>query len=108
VLAEGLDSPVRPWCPPPGLGAVRRQPGPHGRHHRRLAAGRPRHVGRPRGSGIGRPLLAVIRRGPGRPRRRPAPLYEEVADVVVDVDDLDPPTVVDRILAATAFARSLP
>jgi shikimate kinase len=36
------------------------------------------------------------------------PLYEEVADVVVDVDDLDPPRVADRILALTAFERSRP
>lgn len=36
------------------------------------------------------------------------PLYEEVADVVVDVDDLDAPQVVDRILALTAFERSRP
>ena len=34
------------------------------------------------------------------------PYYGEVADVVVDVDDLEPSTVVDRILAATAFVRS--
>jgi shikimate kinase len=61
------------------------------------------------GSGIGRPLLGGDPAGAlvalDAVRR---PLYEEVADVVVDVDDLDPPTVVDRILAATAFARSLP
>ena len=60
------------------------------------------------GTGEGRPLLAddpatalaeldAVRR----------PHYGEVADVIVDVDDLDPPTVVDRILAATAFARSI-
>jgi shikimate kinase len=36
------------------------------------------------------------------------PLYEEVADVVVDVDGLDPSRVVDRILALTAFERSRP
>jgi shikimate kinase len=36
------------------------------------------------------------------------PLYEEVADVVVDVDDLDPLRVADRILALTAFERSRP
>ena len=36
------------------------------------------------------------------------PLYQEVADVVVDVDDLDAPRVVDRILALTAFERSRP
>jgi shikimate kinase len=61
------------------------------------------------GSGDGRPLLAgdtaaalaeldAVRR----------PLYGEVADVIVDVDDLEPSMVVDRILAATAFARSRP
>jgi len=61
------------------------------------------------GSGEGRPLLQddppaalaeldAVRR----------PLYGEVADVIVDVDDLDPSMVVDRILAATAFARSVP
>jgi hypothetical protein len=31
-----------------------------------------------------------------------------VADVIVDVDGLLPSMVVDRILAATAFARSRP
>jgi shikimate kinase len=30
------------------------------------------------------------------------PLYEELADVVVDVDDLDPSAVVDRVLEAIA------
>ncbi|HVC66418.1 MAG TPA: shikimate kinase [Acidimicrobiales bacterium] len=61
------------------------------------------------GDGTGRPLvrddpaaalaqLDAVRR----------PLYGEVADVVVDVDDLDPSTVVDRILAATALARHRP
>jgi len=61
------------------------------------------------GTGVGRPLLAdhpaarlveldAVRR----------PLYEEVADVVVDVDDLDPSRVADRILALTAFERSRP
>jgi len=61
------------------------------------------------GSGAGRPLLGV------EPAARLAeldavrrPLYEEVADVVVDVDELDPSRVVDRILALTAFERSRP
>ena len=36
------------------------------------------------------------------------PLYEEVADVVVDVDGIDPSRVADRILALTAFERSRP
>jgi shikimate kinase len=61
------------------------------------------------GSGAGRPLLdadpAGTLVGLDAVRR---PLYEEVADVVVDVDALDPGTVVDRILAATAFVRSVP
>jgi shikimate kinase len=59
------------------------------------------------GDGRGRPLLAADPAGTlvdlDAVRR---PLYEEVADVVVDVDALDPATVVDRVLAATAFARS--
>ena len=53
------------------------------------------------GDGRGRPLLggdppeALARLD--RVRR---PLYEEVADVVIDVDDLPPGPVVDRVLAA--------
>jgi shikimate kinase len=59
------------------------------------------------GSGAGRPLLeddpaAVLARLDAVRR----PYYGEVADVVVDVDDLEPSMVVDRILAATAFVRS--
>jgi shikimate kinase len=61
------------------------------------------------GSGAGRPLLGTdpaerlveldaVRR----------PLYGEVADVIIDVDQLDTSTVVDKVLAATAFARSRP
>jgi shikimate kinase len=60
------------------------------------------------GAGTGRPLLDDDPAGKlaqlDAVRR---PLYEEVADVVVDVDALDPSTVADRILAATAFARKL-
>ena len=36
------------------------------------------------------------------------PLYGEVADLVVDVDGLDPQQVTDRILALTAFERRRP
>jgi len=61
------------------------------------------------GSGAGRPLLG------GDPAARLVeldavrrPLYEEVADVTVDVDRLDRSRVVDRILALTAFERSRP
>jgi len=36
------------------------------------------------------------------------PFYEEVADVVVDVDGIDPSRVADRILALTSFERSRP
>jgi shikimate kinase len=60
------------------------------------------------GAGAGRPLLEDDPAGTlaelDAVRR---PFYEEVADVVVDVDALDPSTVADRILAATAFARRL-
>jgi shikimate kinase len=53
------------------------------------------------GDGAGRPLLgddpaeAVVRLNAVR-----APLYAEVADVVLDVDELDPVTVADRIIVA--------
>jgi shikimate kinase len=53
------------------------------------------------GDGAGRPLLgddpteAMVRLSAER-----APFYEEVADVVVDVDDLEPDEVAERILAA--------
>ena len=61
------------------------------------------------GSGAGRPLLAGDPAGTlaelDAVRR---PLYGEVADVIVDVDGLAPSMVVDRVLAATAFARSRP
>jgi shikimate kinase len=61
------------------------------------------------GAGEGRPLIdadpAGTLVGLDAVRR---PLYEEVADVVVDVDALDPATVVDRVLAATALVRSMP
>ncbi len=51
------------------------------------------------GDGIGRPLLgddpaeAMVRLSEVR-----APLYAELADVVLDVDELDPATVADRII----------
>ncbi|MGA2835948.1 MAG: shikimate kinase [Acidimicrobiales bacterium] len=61
------------------------------------------------GTGAGRPLLggdpAASLTALDSVRR---PLYGEVADVIIDVDDLEPSRVVDRILAATAFARSRP
>jgi shikimate kinase len=53
------------------------------------------------GDGIGRPLLgddpaeAVVRLVAVR-----APLYAELADLVLDVDQLDPATVADRIIEA--------
>jgi shikimate kinase len=61
------------------------------------------------GPGDGRPLLELDPAGTlialDAVRR---PLYGEVADVIIDVDALEPSMVVDRILAATAFARSRP
>ena len=63
------------------------------------------------GDGTGRPLLgddpaeAVVRLNAVR-----APLYAEVADLVLDVEDLDPAAVVDRIIdtmdATTATATA--
>jgi len=53
------------------------------------------------GDGSGRPLLeddpegALLRLDAVR-----RPLYEDVADVIVDVDDLDPDAVVDRVAEA--------
>jgi shikimate kinase len=61
------------------------------------------------GPGTGRPLLESD--PGGRLAELDAvrrPLYGEVADVIIDVDELDAATVVDKILAATAFARSRP
>jgi shikimate kinase len=63
------------------------------------------------GDGHGRPLLSG---GPAAALRQldaeRRPLYEELADLVVDVDDLDPEGVVERIVAAGvgAAARSAP
>ncbi len=57
------------------------------------------------GAGEGRPLLE------GDPAARLAeldrvrrPLYEEIASLVVDVDDLSPDQVVDRILSDPVLA----
>ena len=53
------------------------------------------------GDGAGRPLLGDDpAEAMARLYRARAPLYEEVADVVVDVDDLAPGEVVERIVAA--------
>jgi shikimate kinase len=57
------------------------------------------------GSGAGRPLLdeqPVVRLAELYAVRRP--LYEDVAELVVDVDALTPPEVVDRMLAQPALA----
>jgi shikimate kinase len=59
------------------------------------------------GDGSGRPLLgddpaeAIVRLNDVR-----APLYAEVADVVLDVDDLDAETVADRIIDALDAAAT--
>jgi shikimate kinase len=57
-------------------------------------------AGRVRG-GEGRPLLAGDPEGAlRRLLEERGPYYEEVADVVVDVDDLEPAAVVERVLEA--------
>jgi shikimate kinase len=59
------------------------------------------------GDGAGRPLLdadpagAMVRLNAVR-----APLYAEIADVVIDVDDLDPVAVVERVLATVSGASA--
>ena len=86
-----------------GGGAVLAPPiaAPCGPRHRGLAAGRPATLAQPAGPGHGRPLLSASWGCSGRctaphevlvrlgTERRP--LYEEVADIVIDVDDLSPP-----------------
>jgi shikimate kinase len=61
------------------------------------------------GAGIGRPLLgddpaeAMVRLVQER-----APYYEELADEVIDVDDLSPDEVVDRVIAAAGLSDAAP
>jgi shikimate kinase len=51
------------------------------------------------GDGVGRPLLEVDPVGTlARLEAERRPFYEEVADVTIDVDDLEAPEVTDRIL----------
>jgi shikimate kinase len=75
---------------------------------------RPDTLARRVGSGAGRPLLAAAVEGtdPGGPatvlaridgQRRG--LYEEVASVIIDVDDLAPAAVVERVLSAVEPSR---
>jgi shikimate kinase len=61
------------------------------------------------GDGVGRPLLdegpaeALVRLSVVR-----APLYAEVADLIIDVDDLDSEAVVERIIDAMDAAAATP
>lgn len=58
-------------------------------------------VERVKRGGDHRPLLAEDPEGTlARLNEERRPLYEEVADIVVDVDELDPDSTVERILAA--------
>ena len=60
------------------------------------------------GDGAGRPLLgsdpaeALVRLNAVR-----APLYDEVSDVVIDVDDLDPTAVVQRVVDAVDASATI-
>ena len=108
VLAEACADPTPSIVSVAGGAVLQRgQSPPHRRErHRGLAPGPPRDLGRPRGRRRGRPLLdddpaeAVVRLNAMR-----APLYAELADVVIDVDDLDPVTVADRIIDAMDACR---
>ena len=109
VLAEApAPRPTRRWSPSPAAPCCdpdnRRLIA--GERHRRLAPGPARDAGRPGGR---RRRPPAARRRPGRAPGRAStpsarPLYAEVADVVVDVDDLAPDEVVDRILAGRSTA----
>jgi len=60
------------------------------------------------GSGAGRPLLGDDPRAAlARLDAARRPLYKELADVVVDVDELSPTQVVDRIVAAIGAGQAV-
>ena len=62
---------------------------------------RPEPLGARVGDGAGRPLLGDDPTAAmGRLLSARAPFYTELADLVIDVDDLTPPEVAERILAA--------
>jgi len=67
---------------------------------------RPETLARRVGRNARRPLLATAADGPAAALTRidseRQPLYEEVADVVIDVDDLTPDAVAERVLAAAS------
>jgi len=66
---------------------------------------RPQTLARRVGAGPDRPLLAAAAAGPAavlaRLEGERRPMYEEVAHAVIDVDDLTPVEVADRVLAVT-------
>lgn len=67
---------------------------------------RPQRLAERVGAGIGRPLLgddpaeAMVRLTKER-----APFYEELADEVIDVDELSPDDVADRVIAAAGLGK---
>ncbi len=70
---------------------------------------RPETLARRVGGNVERPLLAADVDGPAaalvRIEAERRPLYEEVAGVVIDVDDLTPPDVAERVLELGATLR---
>jgi shikimate kinase len=70
---------------------------------------RPERLAERVGAGIGRPLLgddpaeAMVRLVKER-----APYYEELADAAIDVDDLSPDEVADRVIAAAGLSDTAP
>jgi shikimate kinase len=70
---------------------------------------RPERLAHRVGAGIGRPLLgddpaeAMVRLVKER-----APYYAELADAVIDVDDLSPDEVADRVIAAAGLSDASP
>ena len=60
------------------------------------------------GSGAGRPLLGDDPRAAlARLDAERLPLYRALADVIVDVDELSPTQVVDRIVAAIGAGQAV-
>ena len=74
------------------------------RRDRGLAPGRTGHPARRTGSGRGRRPEAVSEDWMTRAAAERAPMFEDVADLVIDVDRLEPNQVVQRILAAVPAA----
>jgi shikimate kinase len=70
---------------------------------------RPERLAQRVGAGIGRPLLGDDpAEAMARLVKERAPFYEELSDEVIDVDDLSPDDVADRVIAAAGLRDAPP